>query len=717
MCGSGGFMQKVYRKHISNKRRVERELYSLMDHFVPEAVFSDGTSDFREPAEPKPFDTVKLRIRTLINGVDGIEVIVDGKVCPMTCISQSRSGIFDLYQAEYRLTDKRVRYHFKLEYRGTVWYYNRVGVVSEVNPDYDFEITPGFSTPDWAKGAVFYQIFVDRFCNGDPTNDVLDDEYSYIGQHVNHVDSWNRYPQSMDVREFYGGDLAGVLQKLDYLEELGVEVIYLNPIFTSPSNHKYDAQDYDNIDPHYGVIATRRGNMLPPEDTDNSHASSYIDAVTSEENRRLSNELFINLVEEIHKRGMKIILDGVFNHCGSFNKWIDREGIYENCEDFAKGAYVSKDSPYREYFSFSDENAWPYNKSYDGWWGHETLPKLNYEGSPELYEYIMSIGRKWVSPPYNCDGWRLDVAADLGHSLEFNHKFWADFRRTVKEANPNAIILAEHYGDPYEWLRGDQWDTVMNYDAFMEPVTWFFTGMEKHSDAFDADRLNDGAAFRNALLCNITRYQTSSLQTSMNELSNHDHSRFLTRTNHIVGRTSNMGPEAAGKNVCMGVLREAVVFQMTWPGAPTVYYGDEAGMCGWTDPDNRRTFPWGHEDKECIRFHKDMIEIHKRYDALRTGSVKILFARPGVIVYGRFKGSDVIVVVFNNNETEQEVTVPVWELGVSKEELMVRLIYTNEDFYGLDAKLYSNDNGYVKLKMPKHSAIVLKNIPTDLQVT
>lgn len=709
-------MQEIYQKHVSEKRRAERELYSKIDHFVPEAVFSDGTAEFREPAEPKPFDTVKIRIRTFINGVDSMELIMDGEAHQMRRAGQSRNGMFDIWQTEYKLADGSVHYYFRMRYKEEIWYFNRIGVVGEAFPEYSFEITPGFSTPDWAKGAVFYQIFVDRFWNGDPTNDVLDDEYSYIGQHVKHVDSWNRYPAAMDVREFYGGDLAGIMQKLDYLQELGVEVLYLNPIFTSPSNHKYDSQDYDSIDPHYGVIATRRGEMLKEWENENIYATSYIDAVTSEENHRLSNELFINLVEEVHRRGMKIILDGVFNHCGSFNKWLDRERIYENSEKHPSGAYVSADSPYRNYFSFRDETEWPYNKSYDGWWGHDTLPKLNYEASEELYEYIMSIGKKWVSPPYNCDGWRLDVAADLGHSPEFNHKFWADFRRAVKEANPNALILAEHYEDPYDWLRGDQWDSVMNYDAFMEPVTWFFTGMEKHSDHYDPERINNGNEFRDSLLYNMTRYQTASLQVAMNELSNHDHSRFYTRTNHICGRTDSLGPEAAEQGVNIGVMREAVVFQMTWPGAPTVYYGDEAGVCGWTDPDNRRTFPWGHEDKSLIEFHKEMIKIHKQYDALRTGSLKMLFTRRGIFAYGRFKGDDIIAVVFNNNDTEQAVTVPVWELGISKVEKMVRLIYTNEDFYASDIKVYENTEGFVHLKMPKHSAIVIKNFAPEREL-
>ena len=329
-----------------------------------------------------------------------------------------------------------------------------------------------------------YQIYTDRFYNGDKTNDVETNEYFYIGDYSRKVTDWNKYPDTMGVREFYGGDLQGVLDKLDYLQDLGIEVIYFNPLFVSPSNHKYDIQDYDYIDPHFGVICEDGGEVLADGDRDNANATKYQKRVAGLANLEASNELFIKLVEELHRRGMKVILDGVFNHCGSFNKWMDRERIYENQKEYAPGAYVSAQSPYRSYFDFreDEEEKWPYNRSYDGWWSHDTLPKLNYEGSKELEEYILRVGQKWVSPPYNADGWRLDVAADLGHGSEYNHGFWKKFRKKVKEANPEALILAEHYGDPSSWLQGDEWDSVMNYDAFMEPLTWFLTGMVKHSE-------------------------------------------------------------------------------------------------------------------------------------------------------------------------------------------------------------------------------------------
>ena len=162
----------------------------------------------------------------------------------------------------------------------------------------------------------------------------------------------------------------------------------------------------------------------------------------------------------------------------TFNKWLDREKIYDRDPSYKKGAFLTDKSPYRDFFHFYEGGEWPDNTCYDSWWSNDTLPKLNYEDSAELENYILRIAKKWVSPPYNVDGWRLDVAADLGHSSEYNHRFWKKFRDTVKAANPDAIILAEHYGDPSSWLDGTQWDTVMNYDAFMEPLGWFLTGME-----------------------------------------------------------------------------------------------------------------------------------------------------------------------------------------------------------------------------------------------
>ncbi|MCM1136771.1 MAG: glycoside hydrolase family 13 protein [Clostridium sp.] len=512
----------------------------------------------------------------------------------------------------------------------------------------------------------------------------------------------------MGVREFYGGDLQGVIDKLDYLKGLGIDVIYFNPLFVSPSNHKYDIQDYDNIDPHFGKLVSDEGELLAEGQRENRLATRYIDRVTNKKNLDASNELFAKVVAEAHRRGIRVILDGVFNHCGSFNKWMDRERIYENAPGYEKGAYIEKESPYHEYFKFFDENAWPYNGGYEGWWDYDTLPKLNYDNSEKLTDYILKIAAKWVSPPYNADGWRLDVAADLGYSAESNHKFWEKFRRAVREANPDAIVLAEHYGSPRSWLNGREWDSVMNYDAFMEPVTWFLTGMQKHSDDYREDLYGNVSSFMGAMRYYMANFTTPSLQIAMNELSNHDHSRFLTRTNKKIGRTEILGPRAADEGINKAVMREAVVMQMTWPGAPAIYYGDEAGVCGFTDPDNRRTYPWGHEDKELIAFHREMIRIHKGSPAILTGSIKYISFDYNILGYGRFNRREAVAVLINNNDYEVTRRVSVWPLGIPKECVFERLMLTTAEGFTTERQSCPVKDGILEIMLPKTSAVVLK---------
>lgn len=670
------------------------------------ALFADGTKDYRNPSEPKANEQVELTFRSSRNNVDAVWLCGGNQKIPMK--KRESRGEFDYYRVKVQLGTEPYHYHFEVATGMLYCCYDRMGVSSQVRPEYDFVIVPGFSTPDWAKGAVMYQILVDRFCMGDPTNNVETNEYYYIKVYSQHVDDWNKCPADFGVGEFYGGDLTGVLQKLDYLKDLGVEVLYFNPLFVSPSNHKYDIQDYDYIDPHYGRIVEDGGELLNPGDTDNTRATKYIKRVSDRRNLEASNELFATLISEAHKRGMRVILDGVFNHCGSFNKWMDREELYNGQEGYEPGAYVSRESPYREYFKFRNQNEWPYNKSYDGWWEHDTLPKLNYEESKELYQYILDIGKKWVSPPYNADGWRLDVAADLGYSEEFNHQFWRDFRKAVKSANPDAIILAEHYGDPKNWLAGDQWDTIMNYDAFMEPVTWFLTGMEKHSDSFQSCTLGNIDNFKGSMNHYMTSFLTPSLYCSMNQLSNHDHSRFLTRTNHRPGRIDTLGAQAASEGINKGVFREAVVVQMTWPGAPTIYYGDEAGVCGFTDPDNRRTYPWGKEDRDLIAFHREIIRIHKEHPALRTGSVKFLQGEHNLLCYARFNRKEQLIILVNNAEGSRDIDVSVWSAGIPLSAELEQLIFTNENGYSVVPVHYTVTEGRLKIMLPKFSSVVLR---------
>ncbi len=671
-----------------------------------DAIFSDCTTEYVSPWMPEEDGSVTIQIR--VAKEDDCTPVLMTKTGNIPMRKFKDEGYFTFYKTTIYLTDEKFEYCFSITCGDEEVFYDKLGVSDNLRSEYYFSLVPGFYVPTWMHGAIIYQIMVDRFYNGDPSNDVVTNEYSYVGQLATYIDDWSEDPKNLDIGNFYGGDLEGVRQKFDYLKSIGVEVIYFNPLFVSPSNHKYDTQDYEYVDPHLTLIKNEGGEVLPVGEFDNKKASKYQTRVCNNENLEASNQFFADFVSEAHERGFKIIIDGVFNHCGSFNKWLDRERIYEGIEGFSKGAYIDKDSPYHNFFHFYDDKAWPYNGGYDGWWGYDTLPKLNYENSKALQNKIMEVAKKWVSPPYNVDGWRLDVAADLGHSEEFNHKFWKRFRREVRSANPNAVIFAEHYGDPKAWLQGDEWDTIMNYDAFMEPVTFFLTGMEKHSDEFHQAALGNGKQFEDTMRYRMAELNAPSIYSSMNQLSNHDHSRFLTRTNHKVGRVSELGSRAAEEDVNPAVLKQAVVMLMTWPGAPTLYYGDEAGVCGFTDPDNRRTYPWGREDRRILDFHRDMTLIHKNSDTLKLGSLMFLECHQNLVSYARIYKDEVFVVVVGTSGSDQEEKIPVWKAGVMDDTKMKLVMMTNYRGHSIMPKHKDVQDGHIVVHLAKDEACVFK---------
>jgi alpha-glucosidase len=697
--------------------------------FETKYIYSDGTDLYRNPQEPGFDEAVTIKIRTLRNNVD--EVVLYYGTESSTMRKLQSEGDFDYFFGEIPPQDSPIGYYFEVSQGNKSVYYSRRGL--ELRPptnSLQFKLIPGFTVPNWMRGAVLYQIFIDRFHNGDPTNDVLTNEYMYDNWPSVRIEDWDQYPDSTvpyaeggnRTREFYGGDIEGVIQKLDYLAELGVDGIYFNPLFVAPSNHKYDTQDYEYVDPHLGVIVTDEGELINPEDDPfyevgtfgnrseiNQDASRYITRTTSLENLEASNDKLRELIEEAHERGIRVILDGVFNHSGSFNKWLDREGIYPDEE--GPGAYESEDSPFVDYFVFADDS-WPNNETYESWWGYKTLPKLNFEGDEDLINTIMNIAGEWVGTDWNADGWRLDVAAELGHSSTFHHDFWRLFRETVKEANPEAVILAEVYGDAAAWLQGDQWDTVMNYDAFFEPVGYYLTGLEKHSYYYRDNLHNNTDDFDRNLREKMAKLPYNSLQIAMNQLDNHDHSRFLTRTSGFVDDTRSStdvsAPEMADQGVNKGILKEATVMQMTLPGAPTLYYGDEAGIVGFTDPDSRRTYPWGQEDEELLSFFKEIIEIHKSYSSIITGSLVTLNAKSkGMYAYGRWDKDNRIIVGINNKEKESWLEIPTWQMGLSSGDRVEMIFRTGVDFHERPNETLRIEEDKILVKIPAYGSIIL----------
>lgn len=257
-----------------------------------QVLFSDGTADYRQPPEPKAGEDVTIRFRTKRNNVDAVFLCANQHQYQMKKVETR--GAFDYYAYTVTMSDQTFSYYFQVADGMLTLYYDNYGPTKELRPQYSFRIVPGFSTPDWAKGAVMYQILVDRFYNGDPDNDVETNEYFYIRTNSQKVENWDKVPENFSVAEFYGGDLEGVRKKLDYLQQLGIEVIYFNPLFVSPSNHKYDIQDYDYIDPHYGKIVEDGGALLEPGSSDNRKAERYIKRVTDKRNLEASNQLLRN---------------------------------------------------------------------------------------------------------------------------------------------------------------------------------------------------------------------------------------------------------------------------------------------------------------------------------------------------------------------------------------------------------------------------------------
>ena len=418
--------------------------------------------------------------------------------------------------------------------------------------------------PPWAKDAIFYQIFPERFANGDASNDPPGTE------------PWGGTPTP---RNYFGGDLKGIIDHLDYVSSLGVNALYLNPVFASNSNHKYHASDYMKIDPHFGDDA-----------------------------------IFRSLVDECHRRGIRIILDGVFNHTG-----VDFPPFVDIKKNGARSAYLG-------WFNVYGLPLGPPNKpNYECWWGKGDLPKLM-TTNPAVRHYLFDVTRHWMS--FGIDGWRLDVPNEIPHD------FWIEWRALVKSINPAAYIVGEIWDDATSWLEGDQFDAVMNY-RFRRAVLDFFVGRTITATKFDSTLADQRA-----------EYPDQVNYVLQNLLGSHDTERILTLCN---------GDTAAEML--------AVLFQMTYVGAPMIYYGDEIGMTGGKDPGCRRTMEWDEtkQDRGILQTYRQLIAMRNQHPALRRGSFLRLLADDagGIYAFARVDSASTAIVVLNNGTSERRVRVPL----------------------------------------------------------
>jgi cyclomaltodextrinase / maltogenic alpha-amylase / neopullulanase len=435
-------------------------------------------------------------------------------------------------------------------------------------------------TPDWVKDAIFYQIFPDRFAA------------SKRVRKPNNLEDWDAPPTQFG---FKGGDLLGVVEHLDYLQDLGINAIYFNPIFQSASNHRYHTHDYLHVDPLLG-----------------------------------GDEAFKTLLKEAHRREIRIVLDGVFNHAS--------RGFFQ----FNHILETGENSPYLDWFDIRGFplNAYHGEPNYRSWLGLPALPEFNTD-NPMVREFIFEVARQWLET--GIDGWRLDVPFEID-----DDSFWQEFRQVVKRTNPEAYLVGEIATEAQRWLQGDQFDAAMNYQ-FTLACLGFFSGertdreLAKGVMGLPDMSVLDAAAFSQRATELLSLYPQAIVLAQFNLLDSHDMPRFLSL--------------ARGDK---DSLRLATLFQMTYPGAPCIYYGDEIGMEGGHDPDDRRAFPWDESkwEHELRDFFKQTIAMRKAHPALRGDDFVSLFAEGQVFAYLRCQGDESLVVVLNNSEQAYEMDIP-----------------------------------------------------------
>ncbi len=497
------------------------------------------------------------------------------------------------WQATLQMTMPVVNYRFLIFASDGAWWYNGEGLHRHTpNDAADFRLLAGYAAPAWVRNSVFYQIFPDRFADGDPGNNVRDGEYDYRGQPAR-ARQWGQPPTQHGLEamvEFYGGDLAGIEQRLDYLAELGINAIYLNPIFTAYSNHRYDVADYYAVDPHLG-----------------------------------GNAALASLRRATQARGLKLILDIVPNHCGFAHPWF-------------QAALADPNAPTAEYFTFHH-----HPQDYACWLGVRGLPKLNYR-SPALRQVIyagpQAVFRHWLRPPYSIDGWRIDVANMLARqgADQQGLKVARDIRQAVKEENPLAYLMGENFFDATPHLQGDCWDAVMNYAGFTMPLWHWLGRFEVHQHGqpshvasavpWPAQALADTwQAFRAAIPWVIARQQ-------FNLISSHDTLRIHSGD---AGRT-----------------RLAVGLLMTYVGAPNVYYGDEIGLSN-KDTLARSCMPWERAtwDEDMRALYQKLIALRKTSPALVDGGFQVLLAEEDMLAYLRDAEQEQLVIVGHRGPGER----------------------------------------------------------------
>ncbi|MBB6450030.1 glycosidase [Geomicrobium halophilum] len=559
-------------------------------------------------------ETIHIRLRAKKGDVTHVDLVYGDKYdwnrsYKRVEMNQFASDqLYDYYQVEVKPPNLRLSYAFYLMSDFFSIYYTEKGLTHELAPHatgcfhYPFLNAADVNQPpQWVKDAVFYQIFPERFANGDPS---LNPE---------NVEHWDAKPKQDN---FFGGDIQGVMNHIDYLHSLGITAIYFTPLFQATTNHKYDTIDYMQVDPQFG-----------------------------------NNDTLKKLVRRCHERGIRVILDAVFNHSGYYFQPFQDVLTHQENSAYTDWFYLSefpvKKDPSPNYGTFAFEYK---------------MPKLNTE-QPELKAYLLDVARYWIEE-VGIDGWRLDVANEV------DHQFWREFRATVKSIKPDAYILGEIWHNAHPWLQGDQFDAVMNYPV-TDSILNFFCYRKTNASTF-MQEINHIQAI----------YSEPVNEAAFNLLDSHDTARLLTTCQEDKRK-----------------MKAAATFQLTYQGTPCIFYGDEVGLTGGDDPDCRKTMIWDEEkqDQDLLSFYKKMIHLRNEHAALRDGSFRFLMTQSNdpVIAYERKNDSETFVVFINAGDVSSYVLTSL-EPGKYDE------VFSNES--------YDASGGSLHINVPAFSSLILQRI-------
>ena len=573
------------------------------------------TSDYLSNPNPALGETITVRLlipsqadvdqailRTIPNGEQQFTSMQPG----------SEQNGYKVWEASLMVNEPRVCYRFAVQTEGRVWWLNALGVsLNTPLALFDYKILAGFQPISWLEKSVFYQIFPDRFANGDPGNDPIestDARYRYTRKTF----PWGeRAPREQRLMPFYGGDLAGIEAHLDYLERLGINALYLNPIFTAYTNHRYDVSNFREVDPVLG-----------------------------------GDQALVSLRQALSQRNMRYVLDIVPNHCGFMHPWFQT-------------ALQQDESEERGYFYFGENN-----QDYVSWMGFGHMPKLNYGSNAlrrEMIEGENAVFTYWLKPPFAADGWRVDVGNMLGRNdaHQINLELLRSIRKAVKQVSPDAYLMGENFFEAADQLQGDGFDAVMNYTGFADPILHWLTGFEQDALRCDAI-LKTGIPWDTDTMLlawneNLASIPWQIALQQFNLLDSHDTPRVLTMLK---------GDKVLSRLVAM--------VQFTFPGVPCMYYGDEIGLTNEAGFDSRNCFPWDEQqwDQETLEFYRKLIALRRGSLALARGEFEVLHYEQDLLVFARVLGDEWVLVTANRSETPHpplRLDLPALNLGDERE--------------------------------------------------